>query len=112
MLKGTPPALPLIPAKLDRMSDLTTPVDVSTVGPFEPSPGYGPSVSCGMRLHVADEGGALVVGVVVVVVVVVGVAVAVGAVGESPHPTSCKAPIAAPNRAPRRSKPRRSMATL
>ena len=38
------------------MSLRTTPVRPSTFGPFEPSPGNGPSVSSGMRLvHAADE---------------------------------------------------------
>src|SRR5689334_22611126 len=109
MFNGTPAAVPLMPAKLDRISLRTTPLDVSTFGPFDPSPGYGPSVSCGTRAHVAVD----VTGVVAVVVVVVDavvVVVADGEVGVSPQPTNCSAPIAAPNRAPRRKTPRRSIA--
>ena len=88
------------------MSLRTTPVDVSTVGPFDPSPGYGPAVSSviSAAVPVVVDGG-VVVGDVVVVVLF---AVLVGDVGESPQPTSCKAPNAAPNRAPSRSRPRRS----
>ena len=33
-----------------RMSLRTTPLSVRTLGPFEPSPGYGPAVSWGIRL--------------------------------------------------------------
>ena len=50
-----------------------------------------------IRLHVAVDGGVVVVGVVVVVVAVVPVVVVeVGEVGVSPQPASCKAPNAAP----------------
>lgn len=73
MFSGTPAAVPLRPAKLARMSPRTTPLWLSTVGPFEPSAGYGPAVSSGMRLHVLDVGGVVVVvGVLSVVVVAPG----------------------------------------
>src|SRR3954447_8851625 len=45
---GTPSAVPLISPKLDRMSLRTMPLSVSTSGPLEPSPGYGPAVSSGI----------------------------------------------------------------
>jgi hypothetical protein len=54
MLSGTPSALPLSPAKLDRMSRRTTPDAERTVGPFEPSAGNGPAVSLGIVLHARD----------------------------------------------------------
>ena len=45
---ATPSATPEAPAKLVVMSLRTTPVSVSTFGPLEPSPGYGPAVSSGI----------------------------------------------------------------
>jgi hypothetical protein len=45
---GTPSARPLAAPKLERMSPRTMPESVSTFGPFEPSPGYGPAVSSGI----------------------------------------------------------------
>src|SRR5262245_10533685 len=99
---GTPSAVPLKPAKLDRMSLRTTPLWGNTFGPLEPSPGYGPSVSLGIRLvQVAPP---LVVVVVVVVVVV-------GDVGLLLQPTSCRAPNTPPNRAAIRNSLRRSIAS-
>ena len=40
--------MPVDEPKLERMSLRTTPLWVSTFGPFEPSPGYGPAVSSGI----------------------------------------------------------------
>ena len=55
IVSGTPSAVPFRPAKLERMSLRTTPVELSTFGPFEPSPGNGPCVSSGiLAVHVAD----------------------------------------------------------
>src|SRR3954447_2098613 len=51
MVYGTPSALPLLPSKLERMSLRTTPLSLSTSGPFEPSPGNGPPVSSGITEH-------------------------------------------------------------
>src|ERR1700754_2617798 len=45
---GTPSAFPVAPPKLERMSLRTIPLLVSTFGPLEPSPGYGPAVSSGI----------------------------------------------------------------
>ena len=39
MARGTPSATPLADPKLDRMSLRTTPSSVSTLTPFDPSPG-------------------------------------------------------------------------
>ena len=39
IVRGTPSAVPLAEPKLDVMSLRTTPLSVSTLGPFEPSPG-------------------------------------------------------------------------
>jgi hypothetical protein len=58
-------------AKLERISLRTTPVRLSTFGPLEPSPGYGPAVSCGTTVHALLVVPPLVV-VLSVVVVVVG----------------------------------------
>ena len=49
---GMPTAVPLRPAKLERMSLRTPPDCPSTLGPLDPSPGYGPAVSEGIVLHV------------------------------------------------------------
>src|SRR5262245_1615452 len=46
-VRGTPRATPA-PMRLVRMSWRTTPFWLSTLGPFEPSPGYGPAVSVGI----------------------------------------------------------------
>src|SRR5215471_7796566 len=51
---GTPSATPDAEPKLRVMSRRTTPSAVSASGPFEPSPGYGPAVSSGMRVVVDD----------------------------------------------------------
>jgi hypothetical protein len=48
MSRSTPSAVPVPDPKLERMSRRTTPSSVSTFGPFEPSPGYGPAVSSGI----------------------------------------------------------------
>ncbi|WP_232075588.1 hypothetical protein [Phytohabitans suffuscus] len=40
--------MPLALPKLERMSERTMPLSSSTLGPFEPSPGYGPAVSSGI----------------------------------------------------------------
>src|SRR5262249_25732005 len=48
MVSGTPFATPLAEPMLDLMSLRTTPSWVRTLGPFEPSPGKGPSVSSGI----------------------------------------------------------------
>ena len=45
---GTPSATPEASPKLLVMSWRTTPLSVSTLGPLEPSPGYGPAVSSGI----------------------------------------------------------------
>ena len=45
---GTPSATPLASPKLLVMSERTTPDSASTLGPLEPSPGYGPAVSSGI----------------------------------------------------------------
>ena len=50
-VSGTPSAVPDSPPKLLRMSLRTTPLVASTLGPLDPSPGYGPSVSFGEKLH-------------------------------------------------------------
>ena len=52
---GTPPAVPLEPPKLDRMSLRTIPLCSSTSGPLEPSPGYGPAVSSGISPDAAAD---------------------------------------------------------
>jgi hypothetical protein len=48
ILDGIPSAVPERPAKLERISLRTTSASLSTSGPFDPSPGYGPAVSPGM----------------------------------------------------------------
>src|SRR4051812_11882575 len=48
IVSGTPVATPLAVPKLERMLLRTTPLCVSTLGPFVPSPGYGPAVSSGI----------------------------------------------------------------
>src|SRR5437868_13889869 len=101
IVSGTPSAIPARPAKLDRMSFRTTPLRPSTLGPFDPSPGYGPCVSSGIRLLHDDvpPAGA-----------VVGFAEAsVGLVVLLEHASNCNAPTLAPNRAASRSRPRRSI---
>src|SRR5262245_22017833 len=45
---GTPSAVPIAPAKLERMSPRTTPSWSRAFGPFVPSPGNGPAVSSGI----------------------------------------------------------------
>ena len=54
-----PSAVPLAEPKLDRMSLRTIPDSVSTFGPFEPSPGYGPDVSSGISSQLAAVSAAL-----------------------------------------------------
>src|SRR4051794_28875646 len=53
MVSGMPVAVPLAPPMLDRMSWRTTPLNVRTSGPFEPSPGNGPVVSSGIVVQSA-----------------------------------------------------------
>jgi pimeloyl-ACP methyl ester carboxylesterase len=48
MPSGTPSALVVLDPKLEVMSRRTMPLWVSTLAPFEPSPGYGPAVSVGI----------------------------------------------------------------
>src|SRR6266571_4404679 len=55
IVSGTPAAVPLGPAKLDRMSVRTMPDWVSTSGPLEPSPGNGPAVSSGISTQAAAD---------------------------------------------------------
>jgi hypothetical protein len=79
IVSGLPSAVPLSPAKLERISLRTTPVWPSTSSPFDPSPGNGPPVSCGMRVWQAPLP-------------------TVGSVGLSPlHPTSGTALEPRPN---------------
>src|SRR5439155_468689 len=54
MVRETPSATPVPLPKLDRMSRRTTPLSVSTSGPFEPSPGYGPAVSSGIAVVIVE----------------------------------------------------------
>jgi len=106
IVSGTPLAVPDKPAKLERISLRTTPLRPSTFGPFDPSPGYGPCVSFGIRLHADD----VVPPLVVVVVVVVLSVVDVGDVGVlPPQPKSWNAPPLTPARAAHRSRRRLSM---
>ena len=53
IVNGTPAAVPEYAPKLERMSARTTPLWLSTSGPFEPSPGNGPAVSSGMTTQSA-----------------------------------------------------------
>jgi hypothetical protein len=53
-VNGTPSAVPLDDPKLERMSLRTMPDSVSTFGPFDPSPGYGPAVSSGISSQLAE----------------------------------------------------------
>ncbi|MGC4082344.1 MAG: hypothetical protein QM736_09625 [Vicinamibacterales bacterium] len=100
--------MPLKPAKLERMSLRTTPVVDSTFGPFEPSPGYGPSVSSGIVLHeLADVVPPLLP---VVVVDVVDDVVDEGDVVLPLQPKSVSAPAPKPSDAASRNRPRRSIA--
>ena len=48
---GTPSAVPDADPMLLRMSLRTTSASVSTFGPLDPSPGYGPAVSSGIGSH-------------------------------------------------------------
>src|SRR6266545_260731 len=86
IVSGTPSAVPLADPKLERMSLRTMPDWVSTLGPLEPSPGYGPAVSCGISSQVAERDP-------------VGVEVAVDAADEppesGPHPARVASPAAA-----------------
>src|SRR5204863_1930161 len=95
--------------KLERMSRRTTPLSVSTFGPFEPSPGNGPAVSSGIALvaFVAFDAPAVVVDELEepdVVDVVVDAAF----VSESPPPLPPAATLAIPAPARRRSARRRA----
>src|SRR5262245_41912872 len=92
IVSGMPSAVPLRPTKLERMSLRTTPVWFSTLGPFEPSPGYGPAVSSGILLQ-APWG------------------VVSSPVLASLQPSSWSAPKVAPKRAAARKRTRRSVAT-
>src|SRR6187549_454814 len=93
MVSGTPSAVPLRPPKLERMSLRTTPEVVSTLGPFDPSPGNGPAVSFGTSAHVVDPL-APVVPVAAVASVAAAALTAPGEVAVSPQPNSVKAPAA------------------
>src|SRR5256885_2009988 len=62
---GTPVAVPLSEPKLLVRSLRTMPSWVSTFGPFEPSPGYGPAVSSG----IASDTSTLELAMLVLVVV-------------------------------------------
>src|SRR5262245_63558680 len=55
MVSGMPCATAEPVPKLDRMSPRTMPLWDRMLGPFEPSPGYGPAVSSGMRPDAAAE---------------------------------------------------------
>src|SRR5215204_4860847 len=72
MVSGSPSATPLAEPKLDVMSLRTMPCSTSTFGPFVPSAGYGPPVSCGIRVQppvaVAGEPRVVPAGAAVVVV--------------------------------------------
>ncbi len=50
MVSGTPVATVVLVPNDDVMSLRTTPLWLSTSGPFEPSPGYGPAVSSGISV--------------------------------------------------------------
>src|SRR5689334_24284907 len=63
-VSGTPFATPLAEPMLDRMSPRTTPSSVRTLGPFDPSPGNGPSVSSGIFEQLESVPAASVVAVV------------------------------------------------
>ena len=52
IVSGTPGAVVVELPKLERMSLRTTPHCVSTLAPFDPSPGYGPAVSSGVSVSV------------------------------------------------------------
>jgi hypothetical protein len=53
MTSGTPSAVVVEEPKLERMSLRTMPESSSTLGPFDPSPGYGPPVSSGTLVRSA-----------------------------------------------------------
>ena len=76
---GTPAATVVEVPKLDVMSLRTMPLSVSTFGPFDPSPGYGPAVSSLIGVHDAVDAvsAAAVVAVVAEAMVVVDPVVAV-----------------------------------
>src|SRR3954452_24342749 len=61
IVSGTPSAVPFAEPKLERMSLRTMPLWVNTLGPFEPSPGYGPAVSSGISPTDALDAAAVVV---------------------------------------------------
>jgi hypothetical protein len=52
IVNGTPSAVPVDPM-LERMSLRTMSASMSTFGPLEPSPGYGPAVSSGIGPQLA-----------------------------------------------------------
>jgi hypothetical protein len=105
-VSGTPVATPDAEPKDLVMSLRTMPDSVSTFGPLEPSPGYGPAVSCGISstsvpvvvLEVA-LGLLVVVGVLDVVVVPVVVESVVPVVSVE-HPATAARP--APANRPRK----------
>ena len=71
-VSGTPSATPLASPKLERMSLRTMPLSVSTLTPFEPSPGYGPAVSSGMVVPQATVAAEAVVAAEVVAAALLG----------------------------------------
>ena len=83
---GTPSAVPVMPPKLLVMSERCTPDSISTLGPLEPSPGYGPAVSPGAA---ATHSSAAVAAVVVEPAVVAPAVV-------DPGPGSVVQPTASP----------------
>jgi hypothetical protein len=100
--------------KLDVMSCRTTPDASRTLGPLEPSPGYGPAVSCGIstphsamaRVNVGDADGvadAEAAGVAVVVAELLAEADAVLLAGEVDPPGVHAARVAAAVPAPKNS---------
>jgi hypothetical protein len=94
-VRETPAAVPDNPLKLLRISLRTMPVCVSTLTTpllvlLVPSPGYGPDVSLGIRLHVSPLV-VVVLPVVEVDVLLVLLAVSVVEVSSLPPPQAIKA---------------------
>src|SRR6185369_9338342 len=87
MVNGTPPASVVDVPKLDRMSLRTTPLWVSTSGPFEPSPGKGPAVSSGITAQSVAVVASIVEPAVAPGVAEAGELVEVAAGGEALDPT-------------------------
>src|SRR5215217_7696391 len=99
MVNGTPLATPDAEPKLDRMSLRTMPLWVRTSGPLDPSPGYGPAVSCGISvLQLAAPVAATAEAAPVAAFVAPAVALDVAEVGLSPadaQPASAARPAPA-----------------